>query len=72
MAGLGSLNHAQPGSRARARYGVLHRDGRLAALTRESRAMHDMIARYGDLLLAQVQQLIACNSIHDVPSRLVR
>jgi CRP-like cAMP-binding protein len=38
----------------------------------QSRAIRDMIVRYSDVLLAQVQQLLACNTVHHVQERLCR
>lgn len=35
-------------------------------------ALRDHFARYGDCLLAQVLQSVACNAVHDVEARLAR
>lgn len=45
---------------------------RLAELVRSNEPVRDMIVRYGDLLMAQVQQIAACNAVHDVHARLSR
>jgi len=45
---------------------------RFADAAARSRAVRDMIVRYNDLLLAQVQQLVACNTVHHVQERLCR
>jgi hypothetical protein len=34
--------------------------------------VRDMIVRYGDVLLAQVQQSVVCNTVHHVQERLCR
>jgi CRP-like cAMP-binding protein len=38
----------------------------------ESQAVRDVIVRYGEMLLVQVQQTAACNALHDVEARLSR
>jgi CRP-like cAMP-binding protein len=38
----------------------------------ESQAIRDLVVRYNDLLLAQVQQSVACNALHALESRLCR
>jgi CRP-like cAMP-binding protein len=38
----------------------------------ESVSIRDIIARYGEMLLIQVQQTAACNALHDVEARLSR
>jgi len=38
----------------------------------ESEAIRDIIVRYGEMLLVQVQQTAACNALHDVEERLSR
>lgn len=38
----------------------------------QSPALRDHFARYGDCLLAQVLQSVACNAVHDVEARLAR
>jgi CRP-like cAMP-binding protein len=46
--------------------------GRFGELAQGSKPLRDMILRYADALMAQVQQLVACNAVHDVPARLSR
>ncbi len=38
----------------------------------QSQAIRDIIVRYGEMLLIQVQQTAACNALHDVEARLSR
>lgn len=38
----------------------------------QSQAIRDIIVRYGEMLLIQVQQTAACNALHDVEERLSR
>ncbi len=38
----------------------------------ESQAIRDVVVRYGEMLLIQVQQTAACNALHDVEERLSR
>ena len=38
----------------------------------ESEAIHNIIVRYGEMLLIQVQQTAACNALHEVEARLSR
>jgi CRP-like cAMP-binding protein len=38
----------------------------------DSQAIRDIIMRYGEVLLIQVQQTAACNALHDVEERLSR
>lgn len=45
---------------------------RLAEVAADSKAVRDMIVRYGDVLLAQVQQSVVCNTVHHVQDRLCR
>src|SRR5262245_12490954 len=45
---------------------------RLAEAATERKAVRDMIVRYIDVLLAQVQQSVACNTMHHVQERLCR
>jgi CRP-like cAMP-binding protein len=45
---------------------------RLASLADRSPALRAMIVGYGDLMLAQIQQMVACNTLHDVEARLCR
>src|SRR5499426_2699851 len=45
---------------------------RFHAAATESRAIRDLVVRYNDLLLAQVQQSVACNALHTLEARLSR
>jgi CRP-like cAMP-binding protein len=45
---------------------------RLAEAAAQSKAVRDMIVRYGDALLAQVQQSVVCNTMHHIQGRLCR
>ena len=45
---------------------------RLAEVAAHSRAVQDMIVRYNDVLLAQVQHAVVCNTVHHVQERLCR
>jgi len=38
----------------------------------QSQAIRDLIVRYNDLLLSQVQQSVACNALHALEARLCR
>jgi hypothetical protein len=38
----------------------------------QSQAIRDLIVRYSDLLLAHVQQSVACNALHTLEARLCR
>src|SRR5215467_633259 len=38
----------------------------------QSQAIRDLIARYNNLLLAQIQQSVACNALHSLEARLCR
>ena len=42
------------------------------AVANQSQAMRDLIVRHNDLLLAQVQQSVACNALHALEARLCR
>ena len=42
------------------------------AAAAQSQALHDLIMRYNDVLLAQVQQSVACNALHGLEARLCR
>jgi CRP-like cAMP-binding protein len=42
------------------------------AAAAQSHATRDLIVRYNDLLLAQVQQSVACNALHALEARLCR
>jgi CRP-like cAMP-binding protein len=38
----------------------------------QSQGLRDLIVRYNDVLLAQVQQSVACNALHGLEARLCR
>ena len=42
------------------------------AAANQSQAVRDLIVRYNDMLLAQVQQSVACNALHTLEARLCR
>jgi CRP-like cAMP-binding protein len=42
------------------------------SISKENQRMRDMINRYAELQLGQIQQTAACNALHDVLSRLSR
>jgi CRP-like cAMP-binding protein len=42
------------------------------AAAAQSAAVRDLIVRYNDVLLAQVQQSVACNALHGLEARLCR
>jgi len=42
------------------------------AVAQECQAIRDLVVRYNDLLLAQVQQSVACNALHGLEARLCR
>ena len=42
------------------------------AAVNECQAIRDLVVRYNDLLLAQVQQSVACNALHALEARLCR
>src|SRR5262249_39074764 len=42
------------------------------AAAAQSQAIRDLIVRYNDLMLAQVQQSVACNALHALEARLCR
>src|SRR5262245_48713266 len=42
------------------------------AAASQSQAIRDLIVRYNDILLAQVQQSVACNALHSLEARLCR
>src|SRR5438128_9371301 len=42
------------------------------AAANECPAIRDLVVRYNDLLLAQVQQSVACNALHALEARLCR
>jgi len=42
------------------------------AAANQSQAVRDLIVRYNELLLAQVQQSVACNALHALEARLCR
>jgi CRP-like cAMP-binding protein len=45
---------------------------RFHAIARESEAIHELAVRYNDLLIAQIQQSVACNALHTLEARLCR
>jgi CRP-like cAMP-binding protein len=45
---------------------------RFRAAAEQSEAIRDVIGRYGEMLLIQVQQTAACNALHAVEARLSR
>jgi CRP-like cAMP-binding protein len=45
---------------------------RFRAVAEESAAVREIIGRYSEMLLVQVQQTAACNALHDVEARLSR
>jgi CRP-like cAMP-binding protein len=45
---------------------------RFRRVAERSQAVRDIIVRYGEVLLIQVQQTAACNALHDVEERLSR
>jgi CRP-like cAMP-binding protein len=55
-----------PGTAARLSAAQFH------AAARQSQGIRDLIVRYNDLLLAQVQQSVACNALHALKARLCR
>jgi CRP-like cAMP-binding protein len=72
LAGLGSgvaLNQAVVQLPVRAA-GIA--TSRLTTIAHESKPVRDMLLAYGNLLLMQVQQLVACSAMHDVEARLAR
>jgi len=42
------------------------------AAANQSQAIRDLVVRYNDLLLAQIQQSVACNALHALEGRLCR
>jgi CRP-like cAMP-binding protein len=42
------------------------------AAANQSEALRDLIVRYNDMLLAQIQQSVACNALHALEARLCR
>jgi hypothetical protein len=42
------------------------------AAASQSQGIRDLIVRYNDLLLAQIQQSVACNALHALEARLCR
>jgi CRP-like cAMP-binding protein len=42
------------------------------AAVNQSQAIRDLVVRYNDLLLAQIQQAVACNALHALEARLCR
>src|SRR5262249_21506344 len=45
---------------------------RFRAIANENQRLTDLIVRYSELQLVQIQQTAACNALHDVGSRLSR
>jgi CRP-like cAMP-binding protein len=45
---------------------------RFRAVTSDSRQLQDLIVRYNEMQIGQIQQTAACNALHDVESRLSR
>jgi hypothetical protein len=45
---------------------------RAVAAAAQSPALRELIVRYNDVLLAQVQQSVACNALHGLEARLCR
>lgn len=45
---------------------------RFAALAEQSPILRGLIVRYNDAMIAQTQQSVACNALHDVEARLCR
>ncbi|HEX3914503.1 MAG TPA: Crp/Fnr family transcriptional regulator [Steroidobacteraceae bacterium] len=45
---------------------------RFRAVAADSQSLRDMIIRYNEMQLGQIQQTAACNALHDVGSRLSR
>src|SRR5262249_37883999 len=45
---------------------------RFHAAAQESHAISDLAVRYNDLLIAQIQQSVACNALHTLEARLCR
>lgn len=43
-----------------------------AQFVQEHAPLRDLITRYTEVLLAEAQQLAACNAVHDAPARLCR
>jgi CRP-like cAMP-binding protein len=75
---VGSLSGLGPRrSHSRAVVQVAGLSARIAAepfrkAAEESREIRDIIVRYGEMLLIQVQQTAACNALHAVEARLSR
>jgi CRP-like cAMP-binding protein len=55
-----------PGAAARLPSAQFH------AAVKQNEAIHDLVMRYNDLLIAQVQQSVACNALHPLEARLCR
>jgi CRP-like cAMP-binding protein len=45
---------------------------RFHAAAQESQAIRELAVRYNDLLIAQIQQSVACNALHTLEARLCR
>jgi CRP-like cAMP-binding protein len=55
-----------PGTAARISASQFH------VAAKQSQAIRDIIVRYNDVLLAQIQQSVACNALHTMEARLCR
>jgi CRP-like cAMP-binding protein len=44
----------------------------LRAAAKQGTLIHDLLVRYNDLLIAQIQQSVACNALHSLDARLCR
>jgi CRP-like cAMP-binding protein len=68
------------GSRAAASRAIVQLPGHAARissarwfeLAQQSESLRDLIVRYNDVQLAQIQQSVACNALHGVEARLCR
>ncbi len=45
---------------------------RLTDLAREDEDLRDAVVRANDVILAEIQQSVVCNALHDLPSRMCR
>jgi CRP-like cAMP-binding protein len=45
---------------------------RFHAAVNESQVIHDLVVRYNDALIMQIQQSVACNALHTLDARLAR
>jgi CRP-like cAMP-binding protein len=46
--------------------------GQFRAAARESDSIRELVVRYNDLLISQIQQSVACNALHALEARLCR